>query len=50
MTQLKRVTYSAAIKLETTQLVVDQSYIQEEAAKEMDVGKLTVSKRVNQLK
>ena len=33
MTKLKRATYSAAIKLETAQLVVDQSYTQEEAAK-----------------
>ncbi|TMO68857.1 hypothetical protein CWC20_21100, partial [Pseudoalteromonas aurantia] len=40
----------AAIKLETAQLVVDQGYTQEEAAKAMGVGKSTVSKWVNQLK
>jgi transposase len=50
MTKLKRATYSAAIKLETAQLVVDQSYTQEEAAKAMGVGKSTVSKWVTQLK
>ena len=50
MTKLKRTTYSAAIKLETAQLVVDQGYTQEEAAKAMGVGKSTVSKWVNQLK
>jgi len=33
MTKLKRATYSAAIKLETAQLVVDQGYTQEDAAK-----------------
>ncbi|MBE0361102.1 hypothetical protein PALI_b0017 [Pseudoalteromonas aliena SW19] len=31
MTNLKRATYSAAIKLETAQLVVDQGYTQEES-------------------
>ena len=50
MTKLKHSTYSAAIKLETAQLVVDQGYTQEEAAKAMGVGKSTVSKWVNQLK
>ena len=50
MTKLTRTTYSAAIKLETAQLVVDQGYTQEEAAKAMGVGKSTVSKWVNQLK
>lgn len=35
MTKLKRATYSAAIKLETAQLVVDQGYTQEDAAKAM---------------
>ena len=44
MTKLKRATYYAAIKLETAQLVVDQGYTQEEAAKAMGVGKSTVSK------
>ncbi|MEL0657463.1 helix-turn-helix transcriptional regulator, partial [Pseudoalteromonas issachenkonii] len=41
---------SAAIKLEIAQLVVDQSYTQEEAAKAMGEGKSTVSKWVTQLK
>ncbi|MGE6812156.1 transposase, partial [Pseudoalteromonas nigrifaciens] len=50
MTKLKRATYSAAIKLETAQLVVDQGYTQEEAAKAMGLGKSTVSKWVTQLK
>lgn len=50
MTKLKRATYSAAIKLETAQLVVDQGYTQEEAAKAMGVGKSTVSKWATQLK
>lgn len=50
MTKLKRATYSAAIKLETAQLVIDQGYTQEEAAKAMGVGKSTVSKWVSQLK
>ena len=50
MTKLNRATYSAAIKLETAQLVVDQGYTQEEAAKAMGVGKSTVSKWVTQLK
>mgnify|MGYP000173613186 FL=1 len=49
MTKLKRATYSAAIKLETAQLVVDQGYTQEDAAKAMG-GKSTVSKWVTQLK
>jgi len=50
MTKLKRATYSTAIKLETAQLVVDQGYTQEDAAKAMGVGKSTVSKWVTQLK
>ena len=50
MTKLKRATYSIAIKLETAQLVVDQGYTQEDAAKAMGVGKSTVSKWVTQLK
>ena len=50
MTKLKRARYSAAIKLETAQLVVDQGYTQEDAAKAMGVGKSTVSKWVTQLK
>ena len=50
MTKSKRATYSAAIKLETAQLVVDQGYTQEDAAKAMGVGKSTVSKWVTQLK
>ena len=35
MTKLKRATYSAAIKLETAQLIVDQGNTQEDAAKVM---------------
>ncbi len=50
MTKLKRATYSAAIKLETAQLVVDQGYTQEDATKVMGVGKSIVSKWVTQLK
>ena len=50
MTKKRRATYTAAIKLETAQLVVDQGYTQEEAAKAMNVGKSTVSKWVTQLK
>ena len=50
MTKLRRAAYSAAIKLETAQLVVDQGYTQEDAAKAMGVGKSTVSKWVTQLK
>lgn len=50
MTKKTRATYSAAIKLETAQLVLDQDYTQEEAAKVMGVGKSTVCKWVNQLK
>ncbi|KKN42228.1 hypothetical protein LCGC14_0715220 [marine sediment metagenome] len=50
MTKLKRATYSTAIKLETAQLVIDQGYTQEDAAKAMGVGKSTVSKWVTQLK
>jgi len=48
--QAREATYSAAIKLETAQLVVDQGYTQEDAAKAMGVGKSTVSKWVTQLK
>ena len=39
MTNLKRTTYSAAIKLETAQLVVDQVYTQEGAGKAVGDGK-----------
>jgi transposase len=49
MNKSKRARYSAAIKLETAQLVVDQGYTQEAAAKAMNVGKSTVSKWVTQL-
>lgn len=50
MTKKRRATYTAAIKLETAQLVLDQGYTQEDAAKAMNVGKSTVSKWVSQLK
>ena len=49
MNNSKRARYSAAIKLETAQLVVDQGYTQEAAAKAMNVGKSTISKWVKQL-
>ncbi|MGL4837028.1 MAG: transposase, partial [Shewanella sp.] len=49
MNKSKRARYSAAIKLETAQLVFDQGYKQEAAAKAMNVGKSTVSKWVTQL-
>jgi len=39
MMQLKNATYSAAIKLETTQILGDQGCTQEDAAKAMGVGK-----------
>lgn len=47
MTKLRRATYSAAIKLETAQLVVDQSYTQEEAAKARGVNQPSVSGLLN---
>jgi transposase len=50
MNKKKRERYSAAIKLETAELVIDQGYTQEEAAMAMNVGKSTVSKWVTQLK
>ncbi len=50
MTNTKRATFSAAIKLETAQLILDQGYTQEEAAKLMGVGKSTVSKWAAQLR
>lgn len=49
MNKSKRAQYSAAIRLETAQLVIDQGYTQSEAAKAMNVGKSTVSKWVAQL-
>ena len=49
MNKIKRARYSAAIKLETAQLVLDQGYTQEAAAQAMNVGKSTVSKWVTQL-
>tara|TARA_R110000751_G_scaffold132152_1_gene234593 strand:+ start:423 stop:620 length:198 start_codon:yes stop_codon:yes gene_type:complete len=45
--EIKRATYSAIIKLETTQLVVDQGYAQEDAAKAVGIG---IGKWVTQLK
>lgn len=50
MTNKKRATFSAAIKLETAELILDQGYTQEEAAKLMGVGKSTVSKWAAQLR
>jgi transposase len=49
MKQKTRKTFSPEFRLETAQLVVDQNYTQEEAAKAMGVGKSTISKWVRQL-
>jgi transposase len=50
MKKSKRPTYSPEFRLETAQLVVDQNYSQEEAAKAMNVAPSTISKWVKQLK
>lgn len=50
MAKKKRPTYSAEFKLETAQLVVDNNYTHEEAAKAMNVGYSTISKWVKQLR
>tara|TARA_R110001599_G_scaffold122530_1_gene294554 strand:- start:8231 stop:8575 length:345 start_codon:yes stop_codon:yes gene_type:complete len=49
MKKKTRKTFSPEFRLETAQLVVDQQYTQEEAAKAMGVGKSTISKWVKQL-
>ena len=46
----KRPNFSPEFRLETAQLVVDNGYTQEDAAKAMGVGYSTVSKWVKQLK
>lgn len=50
MTKKTRPTFNAQFKLETAQLVVDQGYTHEEAAKAMGVGYSTIGKWVKQLK
>jgi len=49
MKKKTRKTFSPKFRLETAQLVVDQQYTQEEAAKAMGVGKSTISKWVKPL-
>ena len=49
MKKKTRKTFSPEFRLETAQLVVDQQYTQEEAAKAMGVGKSTISKWVKQI-
>jgi transposase len=50
MTKKKRPNYSPEFRLETAQLVVDNGYTHEDAAKAMGVGYSTISKWVKQLK
>lgn len=50
MTKKKRPNYSPEFRLETAQLVVDNGYTHEDAAKSMGVGYSTISKWVKQLK
>ena len=50
MTKKKRPNFSAQFRLETAQLVVDNGYTHEEAAKAMGVGYSTISKWVKQLR
>jgi len=50
MTKKKRPNFSPEFRLETAQLVVDNGYTHEDAAKAMGVGYSTVSKWVKQLK
>ena len=50
MTKKKGPNFSAQFRLETAQLVVDNSYTHEEAAKAMGVGYSTISKWVKQLR
>ena len=50
MTKKKRSNYSPEFRLETAQLVVDNGYSYEEAAKAMDVGYSTIGKWVKQLR
>ena len=50
MTKKKGPNFSAQFRLETAQLVVDNGYTHEEAAKAMGVGYSTISKWVKQLR
>ena len=50
MTKKKRPNFSAQFRLETAQLVVDNGYTHEGAAKAMGVGYSTISKWVKQLR
>lgn len=50
MAKKKRPNYAPEFKLETAQLVVDNGYTHEEAAKAMGVGYSTISKWVKQLR
>ena len=50
MTKKKRPNFSAEFRLETAQLVVDNGYTHEDAAKSMGVGYSTISKWVKQLR
>lgn len=50
MTKKKRKTFSPEFRLEVAQLVIDQGYTHEEAAKAMNVGFSTVGKWVKQLR
>ncbi|MFT6903173.1 MAG: transposase [Colwellia sp.] len=50
MTKKKRPNYSPEFRLETAQLIVDNGYTHEDAAKAMGVGYSTISKWVKQLK
>lgn len=50
MSRKTRRTFSSEFKLETAQLVLDQGYTHDEAAKAMGVGFSTIGKWVKQLK
>lgn len=50
MTKRTRPTFSPEFRLETAQLVVDQGYTHQEAAKAMGVGYSTLGKWVKQLR
>jgi transposase len=50
MTKPKKPNLSPEFRLETAQLVVDNGYTHEDAAKAMGVGYSTIGKRVKQLK
>jgi transposase len=50
MAKKKRPSYAPEFKLETAQLVLDNGYSHEEAAKAMNVGYSTISKWVKQLR